>query len=84
MAGTKIDQFSNMRDAKRCAEASSRVRETEVSLLLLSNHPASSPFHLVAKSSREVPKTVSFSAFVLMVAAGFVALGSLMRGEGSM
>jgi hypothetical protein len=83
MAGTKIDQFLNIRHSKRFAQASSRVRETEVSFQLPSNHPASPPFYLVAKLSREAENTVSFSAFVLMVIAGFVALGSLTRGKGS-
>jgi hypothetical protein len=60
MAGTKIDQFLNIRHSKRFAEASPSVRETEVSLQLLSNHPASLLLSiLVAKSSREAPKTRS-------------------------
>jgi hypothetical protein len=62
--GTEIYQFLNIRHSKRFEEASPRVRETEVSLQLLS-------------------KTLSFSAFVLVLAAGFVALGSLTHRKGS-
>jgi hypothetical protein len=65
MSGTKIDPLLGTRHSKPFAEASPRVRETEVNLRLLS-------------------KILLFSAFVLTLTGGSVAIGSLTRGEGSM
>jgi hypothetical protein len=70
MSVSKIYQFLNIRHSESFVEASSRLRETEVSL----NSPELLPvlFYLAPKSSRGA-ETLSVSAVVLVLTAGFVA-----------